>query len=82
MPKYVRGKQGVVTHIAPPVPFAASAGHGLEAKLEPTYHVRFAAKDLWSDADENSTVVVDLWESYLEKSIQSVREEKNPPELL
>lgn len=68
MPKYVRGKQGVVVHIAPPVPFAGSAGHGLEAKLEPTYHVSFAAKDLWSDAEENSTVVVDLWESYLEKA--------------
>jgi nitrile hydratase subunit beta len=67
MPKYVRGKQGVITHIAPSVPFAASAGHGLDAELEPTYHVRFAAKDLWSDAAENSTVVVDLWESYLER---------------
>ncbi len=68
MPKYVRGKKGVVVHIAPPFPFAGSAGHGLEAKLEPTYHVRFVAKDLWSDAEENSTVVVDLWESYLEKA--------------
>jgi len=68
MPKYVRGKQGVVIHIAPRFPFAGSAGHGLEASLEPTYHVRFAANDLWSDGEENSTVVVDLWESYLEKS--------------
>jgi nitrile hydratase subunit beta len=68
MPKYVRGKQGVIVHIAPPFPFAGSAGHGLEAKLEPTYHVRFAANELWSDAEENSTVVVDLWESYLEKA--------------
>ncbi|MBV1932812.1 MAG: nitrile hydratase subunit beta [Porticoccaceae bacterium] len=68
MPRYVRGKQGIITHIAPPFPFAGSAGHGLEAKLEPTYHVRFQAKDLWSDAEENSSVVVDLWQSYLEKA--------------
>jgi nitrile hydratase len=67
MPKYVRGKRGVVVHIAPPFPFASAAGHGIEAKLEPTYHVRFDAKHLWSDAAENSTVVVDLWESYLDK---------------
>ena len=67
MPKYVRGKQGVIDHIAPRFPFAGAAGHGIEAKHEPTYHVRFKAKDLWSDADDNATVVVDLWESYLEK---------------
>ena len=67
VPKYVRGKQGMVIHITPPFPFAGSTGHGLEAKMEPTYHVRFAANELWSDAEENSTVVVDLWESYLEK---------------
>lgn len=67
MPKYVRGKTGTVQHIAHRFPFAGSAGHGMEAKLEPTYHVCFAARDLWSDAAENATVVVDLWESYLER---------------
>lgn len=67
MPKYVRGKQGTVTHVAPEFPFAGSAGHGEAAKPEPTYHVRFNARDLWSDASENSSVTVDLWESYLEK---------------
>ncbi len=68
MPKYVRGKRGTVlyqtTHA---FPFASAAGHGIEAKKEPTYHVKFQASDLWSDADANATVVVDLWESYLEK---------------
>jgi nitrile hydratase beta subunit len=68
MPKYVRGKRGVVTHIAPVFPYASAAGHGMDAKEEPTYHVKFNAKDLWSDASENATVVVDLWESYLEKT--------------
>lgn len=67
MPKYVRGKQGTVLHRAHEFPFAGSAGHGMEAKMEPTYHVRFDAKDLWSDASENSSVVVDLWESYLDR---------------
>lgn len=67
MPKYVRGKKGIVIHITPPFPFASAAGHGLEAKHEPTYHVQFNAKDLWSDAADNSSVVVDLWQSYLDK---------------
>ncbi|HKY91990.1 MAG TPA: SH3-like domain-containing protein [Nevskiaceae bacterium] len=67
MPKYVRGKTGTVLHRTTHLfPFAGSAGHGVEAKLEPTYNVRFDARDLWSDADPNASVVVDLWESYLD----------------
>ncbi len=67
MPKYVRGKTGTVLHRSKQLfPYAGSAGHGEDAKMEPTYHVCFSAKDLWSDATENSTVVVDLWESYLD----------------
>ena len=67
MPKYVRGKPGTILHrSAHAFPFAGSAGHGIEAKLEPTYHVRFDSRDLWSDASENTSVVVDLWESYLD----------------
>lgn len=66
-PKYVRGKPGTVLHRSTHAfPFAGSAGHGIEAKLEPTYHVRFDSRDLWSDASENTSVVVDLWESYLD----------------
>lgn len=66
MPKYVRGREGVIEHVAPRFPFAGSAGHGIPAQNEPTYHVRFAADQLWTDAAPNSTVMVDLWESYLE----------------
>jgi nitrile hydratase len=33
---------------------------------EHTYAVRLAAADLWPDAEPNSTVCVDVWESYLE----------------
>lgn len=67
VPKYVRGKPGTVLHrSAHRFPFAGSAGHGVEAKMEPTYHVCFDARDLWSDAAQNSSVVVDLWESYLD----------------
>lgn len=67
MPKYVRGKTGTILHrSAHSFPYASSAGHGEEAKMEPTYHVCFNSKDLWSDTPENTSVVVDLWESYLE----------------
>jgi nitrile hydratase len=68
-PRYVRGKRGVVVHVAPPFAFPDSAAHGLGTRAEPTYHVEFDARALWADAaGSNETVVVDLWESYLEGS--------------
>jgi nitrile hydratase len=66
VPRYVRGKRGVIVHVAPPFSFPDAAAHGLPQRSEPTYHVRFGARELWADAAENNaTVVVDLWESYL-----------------
>jgi nitrile hydratase len=67
MPKYVRGKQGVVVHrTSVSWPFPDAAGHGREALREPTYHVRFDARDLFGETAEASAVVVDLWEGYLD----------------
>ena len=66
-PRYVRGTRGVVVHAAPPFSLPDVAAHGMPRRDEPTYHVRFAARDLWGEgADANASVVVDLWESYLE----------------
>lgn len=66
MPAYVRGKRGVVVHVAPPFSLPDAAVHGPALRHEPTYHVQFDARVLWDDAAENSAVVVDLWQSYLE----------------
>ena len=70
MPKYVRGKKGVVVHrTTVKWPFPDAHGHGREgARHEPTYHVRFDARELWGDSAEASAVVVDLWEGYLDKA--------------
>src|SRR5258706_6154763 len=66
-PRYVRGKRGVVLRTAPRFVFPDVAGHGLRAHREHTYHVEFPAQELWSDAaGGHETVIVDLWESYLE----------------
>ena len=68
-PRYVRGKRGVVVHVAPPFSFPDAAAHGFPIRREPTYHVRFEARELWGDAaGGNEAVVVDLWGSYLESS--------------
>jgi nitrile hydratase len=66
-PRYVRGKRGVVVHVAPKFSFPDAAAHGLTHRTEHTYHVEFDARELWADAaGSNETVLVDLWDSYLE----------------
>jgi nitrile hydratase len=67
VPQYVRGVQGEVLHVAPPFPLPDTSAHGLPIRSEATYHVLFRAEDLWTDAaGRRETVVVDLWETYLE----------------
>ena len=68
MPAYVRGRQGEIMHVAPYGSGPDNAAHGGTLRKEPTYHVMFTSSELWNDDEANSdTVVVDLWESYLEK---------------
>ena len=69
VPRYVRGKRGVVVHVAPRFSLPDTAAHGLPARSEHTYHVLFEARSLWGeDAGTRETVVVDLWDSYLESA--------------
>lgn len=66
-PRYVRGKRGVVVHVAPKFSFPDAAAHGLTHRSEHTYHVEFDVRELWADAaGSNETVIVDLWDGYLE----------------
>ncbi|MGE3499444.1 MAG: nitrile hydratase subunit beta [Candidatus Binatia bacterium] len=66
-PRYVRGKRGVVVRVAPRFEFPDLAGHAIAAHHEHTYQVEFPAAELWADAAESGdSVIVDLWESYLQ----------------
>lgn len=56
-------------HVAPLFKFPDAIAHGLPRRKECTYHVAFKSRELWSEsAEAEDTVVVDLWESYLEES--------------
>ena len=67
MPRYVRGKMGRIVRCAPAFEFPDLAGHARPAHAEPTYLVEFAAAELWPNAGEaRESVVIDLWESYLD----------------
>ena len=66
-PRFCRCKEGIVIHVAPKFGFPDTAAHGGLKRKEHTYHVEFTSEELWgSDGSEGDSVVVDLWDSYLE----------------
>ncbi|MEV5608372.1 SH3-like domain-containing protein [Streptomyces sp. NPDC052225] len=68
LPRYARGKLGVVVEPEGPAPLAdaRAQGRGDDAPVEMIYAVRFAARELWGEGDHD--VVLDLTESYLRKA--------------
>jgi nitrile hydratase beta subunit len=66
-PKYVHGKPGVIVGIAPKANFPGQMAHKLQTDKEHTYHVQFDGRDLWNEVEDGSSVVVDLFGSYLDK---------------
>lgn len=66
LPRYIRGRDGVVevVHGVHVLPDASDANTEVPDWL---YGIRFDATTLWGrNADPNSEIVVDCWESYLE----------------
>jgi nitrile hydratase beta subunit len=69
LPRYVRGRVGIVErrHGAHVFPDVHAHGGGEDAR--PLYTVRFSARELWGpDAPERDSVSLDLWEPYLERA--------------
>lgn len=69
LPRYVRGKEGVVSAVHGTHVFPDTSAHGLGENPQPLYNVRFEADELWGDNVERKDCVhIDLWEDYLEAS--------------
>lgn len=67
LPRYARGKFGVISliHGAHVFPDSNAAGHGENPQW--LYTIRFHARELWGDdADPSASMSIDAWESYLE----------------
>ena len=64
LPRYVRGKSGIVRTVNGPFVLPDANAHGLPERREPVYAVEFKAADLWGRGEH--LVCVDVWESYLE----------------
>ena len=67
LPRYARGKRGVILMVHGPEIFADTNAHGLGEHPHTVYNVRFDAQELWGEsAEPKQSVSIDLWESYLE----------------
>ncbi|MEU6390707.1 SH3-like domain-containing protein [Streptomyces sp. NPDC046939] len=70
LPRYARGKLGVVVEAEGSAPLADVRASGVDdAPVTMIYAVRFAARELWGEGDHD--VVLDLSESYLRKAGES-----------
>jgi nitrile hydratase subunit beta len=69
LPRYVRGRTGIVTHLHGGHVFPDTNAAGTGENPQWLYTVRFSGTELWgAAADPTVTVSVDAWESYLEAS--------------
>ncbi len=67
LPRYVRGRRGVVAQFYSIQDISDTTPPGIEAQPQPLYSVRFEARELWGEfAEPNCAVYLDMWESYLE----------------
>lgn len=67
LPRYARGKAGVVTIDHGVWVFPDSAGNGLGPNPQHCYNVRFEARELWGEgAPSGDAVHLDLWDDHLD----------------
>ena len=72
LPRYARGKHGVIRTVNGPFLLPDANAHGNGDEWQPCYAVEFSARELWGDtAPAGDRVCVDLWESYLEPEGES-----------
>ena len=68
LPDYVKGRTGKVIAYHGSHVFPDANAHFLGESPEALYSIEFKSQDLWGKCEHvEDTVVVDLWESYLEK---------------
>lgn len=70
LPRYCRGKLGVVDHYYDYWWVDDTPPAGEEHAIEPLYRIKFEARELWGDeAEPNQVLYIDMFESYLETSV-------------
>jgi nitrile hydratase len=68
LPRYVRGKTGVIVRDHGVYIFPDTNAHFQGEKRQHVYSVRFTARELWGEAaSPRDSVHLDLWDDYLER---------------
>jgi nitrile hydratase subunit beta len=66
LPRYARGRSGVIRTVNGPFLLPDSSAHGRDPDWQACYAVEFSARELWGEgAPAGDRVCVDLWEAYL-----------------
>lgn len=67
LPRYARGKLGIVERVSGCHVFPDTGAHGAPETAQWLYTVVFTGAELWGrDGDPTSTVSIEAWDSYLE----------------
>ncbi|MGH8245530.1 MAG: nitrile hydratase subunit beta, partial [Gammaproteobacteria bacterium] len=67
LPRYARGKHGVITHDHGVFPLPDAVAHGGAAQPQHVYSVRFTARELWGmDAPAHDALYLDLFDQYMD----------------
>ncbi|MDO8433284.1 MAG: nitrile hydratase subunit beta [Candidatus Binatus sp.] len=66
LPRYVRGKRGVIVRDWGVFVFPDTNAHHAGTRPQHCYSVSFDARELWGKSAERGRLNIDLWEDYLE----------------
>jgi nitrile hydratase len=67
LPRYARGRVGVIDRDHGVFVFADASGNGLGKIPQHVYAVRFTARELWGpEASPRDTIHLDLWDAHLD----------------
>jgi nitrile hydratase beta subunit len=68
LPRYARGKVGIITRDHGVYIFPDTSAHAQGEKRQHVYSVRFPARELWGPlASTRDSVCIDMWDDYLER---------------
>ena len=69
LPRYARGKSGIVTRDHGVYVFPDTNAHFQGEQRQHVYSVRFSARELWGDSvSPRDSVHIDMWDDYLERA--------------
>lgn len=67
LPRYIRGKTGVINKVHGAYVFPDALGHRLDPDPQYVYSVRFAAQELWGkESSPKDALYIDLFDTHLE----------------